>query len=89
MTSQRPTEVPFGRDALSVCPFEGFVGAKESLISNWRGVPQGSPGGQTLREPLLRVTSVGGAPRKRGRHGQGQGRGLQMGKHLYLQHLCL
>ena len=42
----------------SVCPLGGFTGARESLISNGRGVPQGCPQGQTLRALLLRGTSV-------------------------------
>ena len=33
----------------SVCPLEGFTGAQECLVSNWRGVPQGCSQGQTLR----------------------------------------
>ena len=56
--SRLSTEVTFGRGDLSVCPLEGFPGAHESLISNWRGVPQGSPQGQTLRALLLRGTSA-------------------------------
>ena len=50
--------VTFGRGDLSVCSRGGFLGAQEYIISNWRGVPQGSPQGQTLRAPLLRGTSV-------------------------------
>ena len=45
------TEVTFGRGDLSVCPLGGFTGAQECLVSDWRGVPQGSPEGQTLRAP--------------------------------------
>ena len=52
------TSVTFGRGDLGVCPLGGFPGAHESLVSNWRGVPQGSPQGQTLRALLLRCTSV-------------------------------
>ena len=51
-------EVAFGRGDLSVCPLGVFVGAHAWLVSNWRGVPQGSPQGQTLRALLLRDTSV-------------------------------
>ena len=43
---------------LSVCPLGGLTGAHECLISNCRGVPQGSPQGQTLRALLLKGTSV-------------------------------
>ena len=49
-------EVTFDRGDLSVCPLRGFTGACEHLISNWRGVPQGPPQGQTLL--LLRGTSA-------------------------------
>ena len=42
----------------SVCPLGGFAGAHGCFISNWRGVPQGSPQGQKLGELLLRGTSV-------------------------------
>ena len=52
------TEVTFGRGDLCVCPLGGFTGAHESLVSSWRGVPQGSPEGHTLRALLLRGTSV-------------------------------
>ena len=52
------TEVTFGRGDLSVCPLGGFTGAHAQLISNWRGVPQGYPQGQTLRALLPRGTSV-------------------------------
>ena len=51
-------DVTFGRGDLSVCPRGVFIGARECLVSNWRGVPQGSPQGQTLRALLLRDTSV-------------------------------
>ena len=37
------TEVTFGRGDLSDCPFGGFIGAQEHLISNWRGCPPGRP----------------------------------------------
>ena len=43
---QGSTEVPLRRSALSVCPLGGLAGAHEYLISNWRGVFQGSPQGQ-------------------------------------------
>ena len=39
-------EGTFCRGDLSVCPLGGFTGAQEHLISNRRGVPQGSPQGQ-------------------------------------------
>ena len=52
------TKVTFGRGDLSICPLGGFTGAQEHLISNWRGVPQGCPQGQTLRALLLRGTFV-------------------------------
>ena len=52
------TEVTFGRGDLGVCPLGCFTGAQDYLVSNWRGVPQGSPQGQTLRALLLRGTSV-------------------------------
>ena len=52
------TEVTFGRGDLSVCPLRGLTGAHECLVSTWRGVPKGSPQGQTLRALLLRGTSV-------------------------------
>ena len=53
------TQGTFGRGDLSVCPpIQGFTGAHERLISNWRGVPQGSPWGQRLRPFLLWGTSV-------------------------------
>ena len=55
---QVSTEVTFGLGDLSVCPLGGFVGAHEWFIYTWRGVPQGSPQGQTLRALLLRGTSV-------------------------------
>ena len=42
------TEVTFGRGDLSFCPLGGLTGAPEWRISDWRGVPQGSPWGQTL-----------------------------------------
>ena len=45
------TELTFGRGDLSVCPLGGLIGARECFVSNWRGVPQGSPQGQTLRAP--------------------------------------
>ena len=35
-----------------------YTGAQDSLISKWRGVPQGSLRGQTLRVLLLRGTSA-------------------------------
>eukprot|EP00972_Heterocapsa_arctica_P041136 6063079-Heterocapsa_arctica.AAC.1 len=55
----RPTEVPCGRGALSVCPFGGLLGAQEQPISSWRGVPQGPPRGPSQRAPLTKGTSVG------------------------------
>ena len=48
------TEVTFGRGDLSVCPLGGFTGDREQPISERRGVPLGSPQGQTLRVLLLR-----------------------------------
>ena len=50
--------ITFGRGDLGVCPLGGSTGARECLVSNWRGVPQGSPQGQTLRALLLRGTSI-------------------------------
>ena len=50
------TEVTFGRGHLSVCPLGGFTGAQEWFVSDWRGVPLGSPQGQTLWALLLRGT---------------------------------
>ena len=52
------TGVTFDRGYLSACPLEGFTGAHAYIISNWRGVPQGCPQGQTLRALLLRGTSA-------------------------------
>ena len=46
------------RGDLSVCPLGGLTRAHEHLISDRRGVPQGSPQGQTQRALLLRGTSV-------------------------------
>ena len=43
------TEGTFGRGDLSVCPHGGLAVAHEYLISYWRGIPQGSPKGQTLK----------------------------------------
>ena len=56
--SRVSTEVTFGRGDLGVCPLGDCLWAHELLIYNWRGVPQGSPQGQTLRALLLRGTSV-------------------------------
>ena len=42
----------------SVCPLEGLAGAREHLISNWRGVPRGPRRDKHLRALLLRDTSV-------------------------------
>ena len=56
--SRVSTEVTFGRGDLSVCPLGVFIGAQECLVSNWRGVPQGSPQGQPLSALLPRGTSV-------------------------------
>ena len=39
------------RNLRSTRQFGGFTGAQEHLISNWRGVAQGSLQGQTLRAP--------------------------------------
>ena len=48
----------FGRGDPGVCPLGGFIGAQEYLVSNWRGVSQGSPQGQPLMALLLRGISV-------------------------------
>ena len=48
----------FGRGDLSARPLGGFMGDREWFVSNWRGVPQGYPQGQTLKALLLRGTSV-------------------------------
>ena len=45
------TEGTSGRGDHSVCPLGGFIGAQEHIIYNCRGVPQGSPQGQTLSSP--------------------------------------
>eukprot|EP00972_Heterocapsa_arctica_P018840 2784731-Heterocapsa_arctica.AAC.1 len=42
---QRPTEVTFGRGALSVCPSGALWGPRNNLILIIGGVPQGSPWG--------------------------------------------
>ena len=46
-SSRGNTAVTFGRGDLRVCPLGGLTGAREWLISNWKGVwkgvPQGSP----------------------------------------------
>ena len=49
---------PLAEGTSVFCPLGGFMGAQEYLSSSWRGVPQGSPQGQTLRALLLRGTSV-------------------------------
>ena len=43
---------------LAFVPSWAFTGAHACFISNWRGVPQGSPQGQTPRALLLRGTAV-------------------------------
>ena len=55
---RRNTEATFGRGDLSVCPLGGFIGAQECHVSNWKGVPQGSPQRRTLRALLLNICVV-------------------------------
>ena len=73
-------EVTFGRGdlSLSVGPLGGFTGAHECLISKWRGVPQASPQGQTLRALLLGGASVLHAYRAGQRVGFSKGYGLNL-----------
>eukprot|EP00972_Heterocapsa_arctica_P029958 4414327-Heterocapsa_arctica.AAC.1 len=42
--SGRPTEVPFGPGALSVCPFGGFEEPRDSLLLVGGVSPRGPPG---------------------------------------------